>query len=80
MNEFKIIFNPTIEHNISAFECEFCNYQLAKVVLNTVANYTLYLHDQSLMHDYSNIGLIVQMVDGEWIEIDEEDELLEQEE
>jgi hypothetical protein len=41
--------------------------------LEIVANYTLYLHECKFMNDYSNAGWIEQFIDGEWVEIDEDD-------
>ena len=72
MTEYKIIFNPAVEQNMADFEWEFTEFEYAKAALDIVANYTLFLHETSLMPDYSNFGLVVQLVDGKWEEIDDE--------
>ena len=42
------------------------------MALNAIADYTLMLHETSLMPDYSNYGYIEEWIDGEWLEIDDE--------
>lgn len=41
------------------------------LVKNAIADYTLLLHECSLMPDYSNMATIEQIIDGEWEELDE---------
>ena len=36
-------------------------------VLHAISDYTLMLHDEFLMEDFSNSGWIEENVDGEWI-------------
>jgi hypothetical protein len=72
MNEFRASFIAAFEASNEAYKSETIgSYELAKTILDDIANYTLYLHECSLMHDFSNYGWVEQKVDGEWIEIDD---------
>ena len=78
MNKFKMVFIPSIDSSISdnTNHNEYVSYHKtldeALLVLNTVSEYTLMLHDNSLMPDYSNVGMLFHNIDGEWVDIDEE--------
>lgn len=68
----KCVFMPRIEEPDGKFEQEFDTQEEAEIALNLIADYTLFLHETSLMPDYSNIGMIMkQDSNGNWIEIDE---------
>ncbi len=68
--EYRVVFNPTMSANISAFVEYFDAQYQAEAALQVIANYTLYLHEAQLMHDHSNFGLVLKLVNNEWIEID----------
>ncbi len=74
MDKFRVLFNPTIldEEDCRFFTEPVGSYEMANTQLDTIANYTLHLHNTSLMQDYSNAGIVQQLVDGEWIDFDEE--------
>lgn len=74
---YKTVFNPGIETNAGNFEQEFATHAEAEAALDAVANYTLMLHEHGLMPDFSNYGMVMRKDDeGEWIEIDGDDEEL----
>lgn len=71
MNEFRVNVNPCIGSLIGSWHSETVgSYELANSILESVANYTLYLHEKDLMEDYSNCMIIEQKVDGGWIAFD----------
>ena len=67
--DFKVCFMPHIGETF-LFEKEYETRQEAEVVLNAIADYTLMLHDCSLMPDYSNIGSVLQRTSDGWFDID----------
>lgn len=71
--EFRLWFKPSIEKDPEPYITEFDDYASAKLALDEIAVYTLFLHHQKLMIGYSNIGFIQQMVDGEWEDYDDEE-------
>jgi len=70
MPKFRIVFNPmfTPDKDNRFISEPVGSYELANTQLETVANYTLHLHETTLMPDYSNAGCVQQLVDGEWID------------
>lgn len=70
--KFKVVFIPVfgLEHQ---FEQLCKTKEEAVLVRNTIANYTLFLHEEKLMEDHSNAGFIY-MLDkgGNWVDMDEE--------
>jgi len=73
MDEFRFTFLPIFpDDGLEPYHSRtVVDYDLAKSMLDEVARYTLYLHKEDIMHDYSNIGYIEKKVDDEWIEIDD---------
>ena len=67
--EYKIVFIPVLGGE-GSFEQEFETLPEAVSALSVVANYTLMLHERSLMPDFSNVGMISRLDDDEWTEID----------
>lgn len=73
MNKFRASFFPAIEVSAEGFNSEEVgSYEMAKAILDNIAIYTLHLHEQSVMHDYSNAGWVEQFVDDEWVDIEED--------
>ena len=72
MNKFRCTFLPVFpEEEITPYHSQTVgSYELAEMMLEEIANYTLHLHKENLMYDHSNIGYIEQEVDGEWVEFD----------
>lgn len=68
---FRVIFFPSIEAGAEPFIQEVLTLDQAKAALNAVANYTLHLHDTKLMPDHSNTGAIEQLVNGDWVNVEE---------
>lgn len=70
-NNFKVVFIPQI-----GGDCEYQSYHEdmgeAVSVLSAIADYTLILHECSLMPDHSNSGMLYKDVAGEWVEIDDD--------
>lgn len=68
--DYKCVFIPAINGIEGVFEQEYDTSEEAETALNAIANYTLFLHETSLMPDYSNIGMVMRKDGDEWIEID----------
>jgi len=67
---YKVLFIPRFGDG-AQFEKEFETQAEAETALISIAEYTLMLHECSLMPDYSNTGMVlVKDSDGDWIEID----------
>jgi len=66
---FKIEFMPQVDTGLFSFESEYETIIQAVAVLNAIANYTLFLHECSLMPDYSNVGMLFKRDGSNWIEI-----------
>jgi len=67
---YKVLFIPDLGDD-AQFEKEFETQAEAEAALLSIAEYTLMLHEYSLMPDYSNTGMILfKDSDGDWIEID----------
>ena len=71
MSKYRIGFIPALEAGGWSYTEDFNDLSVAKVVLNSIANYTLMLHEKDLMQDFSNVALVEVFEDGEWIEIEE---------
>ena len=69
--DFKIIFMPAIV-STAEFVAEYDTLNDAVTALNAIADYTLFLHETSLMPDYSNFGLIFKNTSDEWAEVGED--------
>ena len=69
--KYRISFIPAVEQREGAYTEEFGNLETAKAALNSIALYTLHLHETSLMPDYSNCGWVEVFQDGEWEEIED---------
>ena len=66
---YKILFTPRVP-NVDAYEENFETLKEANAALNTIADYTLMLHDKKLMPDYSNMGSVLEKdEDGNWSDV-----------
>ena len=75
MIEYRFTFDPQFQGDVDPFVGEAVNSkELAEGQLNIIANYTLHLHEISLVPDYTNYGFIEQRIDGgQWETIDEDE-------
>ena len=71
--EYRFVFCPAIGVTQEPFYGNSVgSEELAQEQLNIIAEYTLHLHKNNLMQDYSNLGYI-ELFDGEdWNEIIED--------
>ena len=69
---FKVVFIPQAGGDFNGFKREYETMDKATAVLNAIADYTLLLHECSLMPDYSNIGMLYKRSADGWIEIDDD--------
>ena len=73
---FRACFIPDFDHDEKFIfygdECK--TKEIAEHQLDAIANYTLILHELQLMKDHSNLGWIEEKTDGEWEEIEDDDE------
>jgi len=76
MPQYRFIFTPSLERDCRSFEGEPVSHQeMAEGQLSIIATYTLHLHEDNLMEDYSNYGWIEKRgcSESEWEEIDEDE-------
>jgi hypothetical protein len=71
--QFKVTFQPALERRVPAFAVILDSLPEAKKALDTLANYTLHLHQVGIMEDYSNFGMIEKLIVDEWINIEDLD-------
>lgn len=70
---FRFVFAPCFGDN-RVFNSEPCQTkEQAQDQLDVVANYTLFLHECSMMVDHTNLGWIESEIDGRWVEIDDDE-------
>lgn len=68
--KFRFCFAPWLGDGIFFGEpCE--TRKQAEEQLNAVANYTLFLHECSLIDDHTNVGWIEHEENGQWFEVDD---------
>ena len=73
MSKFRATFDPQFQGDADPFVGKaVASYENAKKQLDLIANYTLHLHETSLMPDYSNYGFVEEWVDGRWVNIEED--------
>ena len=70
MNEFRVLFNPSLTSKPFT-SGSYISYDDAKSVLEDIASYTLMLHEQRLMPDHSNFGVVQQKIGIHWVDTDE---------
>tara|TARA_R110000823_G_scaffold308605_1_gene432249 strand:+ start:1242 stop:1472 length:231 start_codon:yes stop_codon:yes gene_type:complete len=71
---YRVNFIPAVERTSNSIKIRSATLEQATQELNIIANYTLFLHDNGMMQDYSNVGWVEKLVDGVWEEVDEEEE------
>ena len=76
MNElnYRVNFMPAIEVSNESIKLEFKTKEEANQNLDSMANMLLFMQDNGMMNDFSNVAWIEQFIDGEWEEIIEEGE------
>jgi len=71
-DSFRVAFFPCFDKShVDGFFSTASSLNEAHAILNAIADYTLFLHEQKLMDDYSNFGGVDRLVDGEWEEVNE---------
>ena len=70
---YRVNFLPAIEISSESIKIEFESKKEAEQNLNSMASILLFMHDNSMMNDFSNTAWIEVLVDGEWEEVIEED-------
>lgn len=69
-NRYRLIFTPAIEVDRSlAFSADAKSAAELLEMSNTLANYTLFLQHSSFMSDFSNSCAFYQFIEGEWVEL-----------
>ena len=68
MSKFRILFNPKIGCDGEFIKDGFDDFESARKAMNLIGEYTLMLHERSLMPDYSNYGEVQELINGEWEE------------
>jgi len=72
--KYRAAFMPVFGRDNIFYSDEFEDINCARAAINAIAEYTLFLHESRLMKDYSNAGWVEQFEDGEWIEIEDDEE------
>lgn len=73
--KYRAVFMPTFEMGGECFcSAIFESEGYARAILDAIAEYTLFLHDNKIMPDHSNAGWIEKFEDGEWVEIEDDEE------
>lgn len=75
MNKYRTIFVPAVELDIAEdYTEEFSTLAEARAARNTIANYTLRLHELGAMRDYSNMAYIEERdEEGDWFEVEDDE-------
>jgi hypothetical protein len=71
---YQLRFTPALLSNDAEFVEEYDSLLEAVTALNAIANYTLLLHEASLMPDHSNTGEIYKNSGDFWEQINEDGE------
>ena len=66
---FRVNFMPAMEISNESIKLEFSSKKEADQNLNSIAMMLLFMQDNSIMNDFSNVAWIEQFIDGEWEEV-----------
>ncbi len=66
---FRVNFMPAMEISKESIKIEFATIEEAEQNLNSMASLLLFMQDNSMMNDFSNIAWIEGLIDGEWEEV-----------
>ena len=72
MKRFKVTHQPQVDYT-DRFEVEVNTLSEAELIADTLANQHLWLRESKFIPDYSNIIFIEVFLDGEWVEVTEDD-------
>jgi len=67
--KYRVNFIPAIEVSHDSIKVRSASLEQARQELDIIANYTLFLHDNGMMSEYSNTGWIEKLIDGESIAV-----------
>jgi len=71
--KFRVKFIPAVNISKVSIDLKFHTKEEAENNLNSMAMLLLFLQDQGLMEDCSNVAWIEELVDSVWEELEEED-------
>lgn len=76
MHKYKVYFSPRIMGEADFFDKGFDTIEEARAALRAITEYTLFLHECSLMTDWSNMGFICEYDydEEEYLMLDEVEE------
>ena len=69
--KYRVIFMPAIEVSKESIELEFSTLIGARQSRDSMAELLIFMADNRMMHNYSNVAWIEELVDGEWEEVNE---------
>lgn len=74
MKEYSLIIHPDCDRHVNDFkELYFLTLDQAKTAESACADLLLFMQDEMrIMRDSSNLFVICQRVDGEWVEVDDQ--------
>jgi len=70
MNNYRVIFFPRLGTE-SEFIKDCKSMHEAILVTEAIADYTLFLHHDGFMKDFSNYAVIQEFIDNEWTDTEE---------
>lgn len=69
---WKLEVMPAMEVTSKSFEEEFYTYQEALAASNFASGLLLFMQDEEkIMNDYSNLFVLSNFIDGEWVDIED---------
>lgn len=70
--KYRVNFIPALEVSSESIKLEFATKFQAEQALDAMAMLLLFMQDNAMMNDFSNVAWIEKLVDGEWEEVDED--------
>ena len=74
-NKLRVVHIPQVP--MKGFKVEVRNEREAFLIQNTLADQHLFLFENDVIPDYSNVIIVEMFDDGEWLDYYNEDELME---
>lgn len=59
---------------MAAFDYEAPTKEEATRILDAITKFSIFEYENRIKPDYSDVGGVQELVDGEWIDVEEEDE------
>ena len=70
---FRVNFMPAMDILDESIKIEFATIEEAEQNLNSMAKLLLFMQENAMMNDFSNVAWLEGLIDGEWEEILDDD-------